>query len=303
MSADLPTQVGAYAIGPRLDKGGPVEVFSGSGPGGERVAVKLYPRGESDDVRARRLEVLRAVARLRHPALCRVYESGEHEGRVFAAMELIAGSSLQEVLRHRKLPVATCLTIMRAATQGLGHAVRQGVEVDGVSPHGILVRGDGKVVKVVEPGMPLAIASDPSATVTVHGLEAVRYLAPERMAGDRSASPAAGAVYSLGVIGYELLTGSAPVGRFRLPSSVDGDIPPELDPVILRCLSRRPAERYATLGALDDALSAVAERCRPATLLPAGAGRFADRPLARWAGLGVALAALLAAVLALRGCA
>lgn len=272
-----PERIAGYRIEARIDQHGRAEVYKAVGPQGQPMALKLYPGGEAEPVRQRRLEALQAARGLDHPALCRVVEAGETDGRVFAVFEFVQGSSLHKVMRHRKVPVAASLTILRKAAEGLDHLVRQGRDLDGIAPTGILVHGDGRVVKILEPGMPLAVADDPGSTATVHGLAAVHYLAPERMAG-RPESAGAAAVYSLGVIGYELLTGSPPVGRFKLPSAVHGDIPPEIDPVILRCMSRSPGDRYSSPGQLAKALAGLEARH--------GGGGLGGGLDWRWAALG-----------------
>lgn len=285
---DNPESIGDYTIESRIDRSGKAQVFKAVGPGGQTVALKLYPEEESDAVRERRLEALQNARELNHPALCRTIDSGETEGRVFGVFEFVQGTSLQKVISHRKLPFATCLRVLRKAAEGLEQVVRAGHDPDGISPASILVQGDGRAVKILEPCMPMTFAGDSGSTATMHGLDALRYMAPERMAGQADSEGTA-VVYSLGVIGYEMLTGSPPVGQFKLPSAADGDVPPDIDPIILKCLSTTPADRYPSPGRVAQALTHLEARHG------AGAGVALARRAARLAGSERNLWLLLAA--------
>ena len=198
------------------------------------------------------------------------------------------------------------IDVLRGTARALGHAHGKGLPCEGVDPDRILVHGEGHAVKVIDVGMPMAPAGmDAGSTATLHSLGAVRYLAPERMATPDAAPDQQSIVYSLGVVGYELLTGTLPVGGFRIPSQVRGEVPPEIDPLILRCLAENPRERFADPRALVAALDDLELR------VPALQGRIGEGAAARVqatarnrttlivGGIVVVLAILL---LALRGC-
>ncbi len=303
---ELPEQIGDYRVEARLDKAGHNGVYKAVGAGTQALAIKLYPTGESDVLRARRLEILAATSELDQENVARVLDSGEHEGRVYAVMEFVQGSSLRKVLTHRRLDTRDVIEVLRGTAKALGHAYGKGLPCEGVDSDRILVRGDGHTVKVIDVGMPMVpMGMDSGSTATLHSLGAVRYLAPERMARPDDAPSQGALVYSLGVVGYELLTGTLPVGGFRIPSQVRGEVPPEIDPLILRCLAEDPQERFADPRALVAALDDLVLRV-PALQARIGEGAAArvqatarNRKVLFAGGVVAALAIL---VLAMRGC-
>ena len=273
---EIPEKIGSYLVQARLDQAGQSGIYKAAGEDGRVVAVTLYPAGESDAVRARRLEILAAAQELDHENVVRVLESGEHEDRVYAAMEFVQGSSLRKVLTHRRLDTRDVIDVLRGTAKALAHAHGKGLPCEGVDPDRILVHGEGHAVKVSDVGMPLApLGMDSGSTATLHSLGAVRYLAPERMASPNDQPDARALVYSLGVVGYELLAGTLPVGGFRIPSQVRGEVPPEIDPLILRCLAEDPRERFADPRALVAALDDLELR------VPALQGRIGEGAAAR----------------------
>ncbi len=273
---DVPEQIGGYRIEARLDQAGAGGIYKAVDADGLGLAIKLYAGGEADVLRSRRLEVLSATRGIDNENIVRVVDSGEVDGRVYAVMEFVKGSSLRKVLAHRRLDTRDVLDVLRGTAKALGHAHGKGLPCEGVDPDRILVHGEGHAVKVLDVGMPLApLGMDAGSTATVHSLGSVRYLAPERMADPSAAPGAAALVYSLGVVGYELLTGTVPVGSFRIPSQVRADVPPEIDPLILRCLAEDPRERFTDPRALVAALDDLELR------VPARQGRIGEGAAAR----------------------
>ena len=309
MSAEIPEHIGHYTVVARLDRAGAAPVYKVE-DSGRTLAVKLFPRGESEDLRAFRIDALTNAMSLRHPAIARYEQTGEHEGRVFAAMEFVPGTTLL----HEKMPLHRTLRIMRQIADGLGYLHLQGMVHGCLNPSRVLVTAVGDTAKITEPGMctenlPAALA----ATATIMNARLARYLAPElRRAAAAGPAPATD-IYAFGVLFYEVLTGNLPEGQFRLPSQESDEVPPELDEVVLRCLREDPAARYRTAQELAEAIGRV-QGSLPGglshhidTFASSARGAFGDanRPRSGWrwtmfAVLGVAT--LVAAALVVRAC-
>jgi serine/threonine-protein kinase len=310
MSAEAPRSIGPYTVIAPLDRSGAEGVYKVRDAGGRMLALKLYPAGESDDLRAFRRAALEPAMSLQHPGLIRYQQVGEHDGRVFAAMELMPGAV---PLRH-PLPLQVTLRIMRQVADALVHLHQQGRAHGCLNPQRVLVSGPGDAVKLTETGMctetrPAAL--DVTAAMQVSRLS--RYLAPELL---RGASPDARSdIYSFGLLFYETLTGKLPASRFRLPSQESAEVPPELDEVVLRCLRQEPAARYGdareVLAAIDGARANLSsgigdhlDTLKSSARGVLGGGTESTSPVrtATWLVLGAAVVVVVA-LLAMRACA
>jgi serine/threonine protein kinase len=245
---------GRYALERPLGRGGMAEVMLARDTALDRdVAVKLLAervRGDRD-LRERFLREGRFAARLSHPNVVGVYDSGEEDGRPYLVMECVDGVSLAEELARRgPLAPAETAALGRQACEGLAHAHARGLVHRDVKPQNLLLRPDG-TVKVADFGIARAAGG---ATLTQAGtlLGTAAYMAPEVVAG-KPAGPAAD-VYSLGAVLYELVTGEPPQRARTLaelaeqepprpPSEHAPGIPPGFEETIMRCLARDPAQR------------------------------------------------------------
>ncbi len=207
----------------------------------------------------------RAMNRLSHPNIVTVYDFGQlPDQRFYLAMEHAAGDDVSQVLDElERLPVARAVRVLSQLAEAIDHAHARGVIHRDLKPDNmILVQryGETDVLKVMDFGIAKIIASDYEETSpTSHGLRCGTppYMAPEQF-GDLADDPRID-IYALGCIGYELLTGAPPfdgtaIELFhahlnktpRKPSQVvpAGAIPPALDDVLMRCLAKRPEERF-----------------------------------------------------------
>lgn len=310
MSTDLPDRIGPYTVIARLDRKGPEPVYKVKGGDGRTLAVKLYAAGESEELIRLRLEAVAKASGLRHPALIRYEQAGEHEGRAFAAMELVPSTKLL----GRALPLHRTLRAMQQIAEGLGYLHSLGMVHGCLNASRALVSLDGNNAKITESGMcPETSSAAMAATATMQAARLVRYLPPEMR---RAAAPdpdPRGDIYSFGVLFYEVLTGKLPEGKFLLPSQESDEVPPELDEVVLRCLREDPAARYQTArelvkaidrvrgslpGGLDRHLEAITSTARGVL-----GGQNGPRGGRRWPALAVlGAAALVAGVFLMRAC-
>lgn len=250
MPAETPTRIGPYRVLELIGKAAATAVYKASDPQGRTVAVKLFPGRVTRDPAAveRFHREIRAFAPAsRHPHLVQVLETGQHEDRLFVAMEYVDGTSLDRVLERRRLSLQEAFAVLRGICRGLAQAHEHGFLHRHLTPRNVLVSESFDRVEVADVvSSSFEVATDLTGTVSTGeiALAGLYYLAPEQMEGgpvDHRAD-----LYSAGVIFHEMLTGRKPGPRFGLPSQLNAELPPEVDVVVLKCLARRPAERYAT---------------------------------------------------------
>jgi eukaryotic-like serine/threonine-protein kinase len=257
---------GRYRIDRRLGAGGMSTVFKATDTVLERpVAVKLLAEhlAEDDAFVARFRREALAAARLMHPNVVQVFDSGRDpsSGRHYIVMEYVDGPSCADMLRERKrLGVEETVGIVRDACHGLDYAHRAGVVHRDVKPGNLLLAQETGATKLADFGIAKA-AEQTRITQVGAVLGTAAYLSPEQARGDE-AGPASD-IYSLGVCAYQFLAGRLPheygsLTELALKQQEEvvapitdhrPEVPPELDEAILLCLRRDPGARYAS--ALD----------------------------------------------------
>jgi serine/threonine protein kinase/tetratricopeptide (TPR) repeat protein len=262
---DRPTQIGSYEILESL--AGSDRVFRATDPStGRVVAVKVAPKqyAEHPD----RIEAFhrdaQAVAKIDHPNVIHIFDQGEEAGVPFVAMEFIEGTTLANLMRRRRLTLQEALAVFKGVCRGLEAAHQQGIVHRELSPDNVLVSEDLRVVKLADFGLVTAdalVQSLGNLTTGQVNMGSLHYMSPEQASRAGEVDHRTD-IYSAGVLFYELLTGRVPVGRFSLPSQLNNEVPPEVDPVILRCLETRAADRYQTASQLLQALGRVEDRLR-----------------------------------------
>ncbi len=263
---------GQYELQRELGRGGMGVVYLALEARLDRlVAVKVLPRdlGASAEMRERFLREARTAAQLSHPNIVPIFRADELGGFAFFTMGFIEGESLAERLRARgPLPAAETVRILRESAWALAYAHARGVVHRDVKPENIMLeRGTNRVV-VTDFG----IARDQLASsLTQDGmvLGSVHYMSPEQASGDTVDGRSD--LYSLGVVGFELLSGARPFDAERaatvmaqqvtkaapsVASAVPGLSAP-LAAVIDRCLLKDPADRYQSGEELAEALDAA----------------------------------------------
>ncbi len=249
------------------------------------VAVKvLHPHLAADAsfVARFRAEAI-AAARLAHPAIVSVYDTWSGDGLEAIVMELVRGTTLRRELDERgRLPPSEAVAVAAAIATALDTAHRAGTVHRDIKPANVLLSEDGRVL-VTDFGIAKATESA-DLTTERQMLGTAKYLAPEQVEG----TPVDGRtdLYALGVVLYEMVCGQPPflaeseaaTALARLsrapepPSSHEPGLPPPLEAVIMRCLARRPAERFASAADLKAALAGVDTALAAAALEPAGPG-------------------------------
>jgi serine/threonine-protein kinase len=266
-----------YELGEVLGEGGMGTVYRAWHAGLRRhVALKILREHGDPSLVTRFVREVRATAVLEHPCTVRVLDCGATEdGRLFYTMELLDGRSLHALVRREGgLPVGRAMHLLLQACRALGEAHEKGLVHRDVKPENLFVAtlgGEGDVLKVLDFGIAKSLAGDTS--LTAHGalVGTPRYMSLEQALGEPV--DARTDVHALGVVGYFMLTGRAPIDADGIVEVVwklkYGDVPPLLTlrpdvpaaiaAVLMRCLSSDPDARYADARALADALEAAME--------------------------------------------
>ena len=264
---------GRYRIDRRLGAGGMSTVFLATDSVLERpVAIKLLAEhlAEDEDFVARFRREALSAAKLQHPNVVQVFDSGEDPGshRHYIVMEYVDGPSCADMLRDQKLlDVDEAVRIVRDACHGLEYAHRAGVVHRDVKPGNLLVVTESQSTKLADFGIAKA-AEQTRITQVGSVLGTAAYLSPEQARG-QEAGPASD-IYSLGVCAYQFLAGRLPHEYSSLtelalkqqeeavePITVHRpEVPAELDRAIRVCLARDPAARYPSTLEMARALDA-----------------------------------------------
>jgi serine/threonine-protein kinase len=285
-----------YEIGGVLGRGGMAEVHHGRDLRlGREVAVKVLrsdlARDPSFQVRFRR--EAQASASLNHPAIVAVYDTGEDRTTTgatpYIVMEFVEGETLRDVLRREgPLPPERAMSLSADIAGALDFSHRNGIVHRDVKPGNVMITPQG-TVKVMDFGIARAV-SDSAATMTSTAavIGTAQYLSPEQARGE--GVDARSDVYSLGCLLYELVTGAPPFTGDspvavayqhvredpRLPSSINPRVPPELDAILLKAMSKNPANRYQSAADMrSDLMRALAGQRVEATPVMGDAERTA----------------------------
>lgn len=267
----LPERIGKYEVRGHLGVGATATVYQAYDPVIERtLAVKVVDKGrldpqESKAILARFRVEARAAGRLQHPNIVAVYDSGEEDDLVYLVMECVFGRPLTAYLHGEDFssePEKVC-DILLQVLSALAYSHSQGVIHRDIKPSNIMVSRDG-VIKIADFGVARLESSNLTQTGDLIGTPS--YMAPEQFAGE-IADPRTD-LYAVAVIFYELLTRKRP---FDGPNSAvimhrvftETPVPPSvknellttvLDPLVLRGLSKEPADRFQSAREFEAAI-------------------------------------------------
>jgi serine/threonine protein kinase len=274
---------GRYSLDHLIAEGGMALIYRGRHLElDQTVAIKLVLPELAFDVEAtaRFLNEARTIAKLRSPHVCRVLDSGCSEpGRPFMVLEYLEGGDLRKLLDvNSTVPVDTAVGMVLEAAEALAEAHAHGIVHRDIKPENLFLArmADGTVtLKVIDFGI-CKHQNPGSRCFTLRGktLGSPHYMAPEQITSPEEVDERAD-IWALGVVLYELLSGYQPfVGETltRLCAHVvhspprkplrkcNPDVPAALERVVLRCLSKQPSERYASVVELAGALAPFCTR-------------------------------------------
>ena len=264
---------GRYEVGELLGRGGMAEVRKGTDVRlGRTVAIKRLRTDLASDTtfQARFRREAQSAASLNHPAIVSVYDTGEemstdgsNVAQPYIVMEYVAGRTLRDIIREgRKILPERALEITSGVLAALDYSHRAGIIHRDIKPGNVMLTPSGDV-KVMDFGIARAV-SDASNTMTQTAavVGTAQYLSPEQARGETVDSRSD--VYSTGCQLYELLTGRPPfVGDSPVsvayqhvreqappPSSLDEDLTPELDAIVMKSLAKNVGDRYPSAAAM-----------------------------------------------------
>ncbi|MBK5292241.1 MAG: PD40 domain-containing protein [Acidobacteriia bacterium] len=246
-----------YRITGQLGSGGMGVVYKAEDTNLDRtVALKFLAAHllESEEHKQRFLREAKAAASLDHPNICTIYEIGETGGRVFLAIGYIDGPEVRARIKERPLKLDEALDIAIQAAEGLRAAHQKGVVHRDVKSSNLMLTSAGQV-KIMDFGLAqLTGGTRLTRTDTVLGTPA--YMSPEQ--AQRRATDQRTDIWSLGVVLYEMVTGSLPFAGEREPAviysiihephepltAIRAGVPLELDRIVGKALAKKPEERY-----------------------------------------------------------
>jgi eukaryotic-like serine/threonine-protein kinase len=266
---------GRYELGELLGRGGMAEVRKGTDVRlGRTVAVKRLRTDLASDAtfQARFRREAQSAASLNHSAIVSVYDTGEevasdgsNVSQPYIVMEYVAGRTLRDILREgRKILPERALEITSGVLSALDYSHRAGIIHRDIKPGNVMLTPVGDV-KVMDFGIARAVADAQSTmTATAAVVGTAQYLSPEQARGETVDSRSD--VYSTGCLLFELLTGRPPfVGDSPVsvayqhvreqappPSSLDADLPPEMDAIVMKALAKRVEDRYQSAAAMKE---------------------------------------------------
>ncbi len=264
-----------YAIERELGRGGMATVYLARDLRHDRpVALKLLHPDLAATLGPERFHrEIKLAARLQHPHILTVHDSGDNDGRLWFTMPYVEGESLRERLRREKqLPVHDALRIAREAATALDYAHRHDVIHRDIKPENLLLTMDGQVL-VADFGIARALGeADTEITKTGMTVGTPAYMSPEQASGERMVD-ARTDIYALGSVLYEMLAGEPPftgptaqliiARKFtetpRPLRSVRETLPAATDSVVSRALARAPADRFASAAEFARALEGITQ--------------------------------------------
>lgn len=268
---DMPAWIGQYEVIRHLGEGGMGVVYEAKDPFSKgSVALKVLPPGADKQSVGRFKIEAEAAGRLDHPAIVAIVGHGQtHDGKWFLAMEFVDGVSLDEHIgRNGPLAPRVVAKYVIQLCEALQFAHDQQILHRDLKPGNVMICRDGTLrltdfglAKLLEPG-------EDSLTRTGDILGTPSYMSPEQARGTREDMTVMTDVYGLGGTAYHMLTGRVPFDARslggvlrkivsqppRAPREIRPEIPEALEAIVLRCLAKEPAERYASMTELAQAL-------------------------------------------------
>ena len=284
--------LGPYQITASIGEGGMASVYKAyEGRKDRYVALKILPRhfAQSAQFAARFEQEAQVIAKLRHPNILPVYDTGADGGYTYIAMPLVEGGTLTRLLRGRPFPPRQTLRVMSQIGGALDYAHSMGFIHRDVKPSNVMLDTEGNCL-LMDFGLAKVVAGSNQITRAGATLGTPSYMSPEQGRGEKVDGRSD--LYALGVMLYEMATGRVPFDAdtpigviFRHiqdplppPRTLNPAIPEPVARVIEKALAKRPDDRYQTAGDMVQALRAALNAGRPTPARPPARPAPPSRP-------------------------
>jgi Tol biopolymer transport system component/tRNA A-37 threonylcarbamoyl transferase component Bud32 len=310
---------GRYTLDREIGRGGMATVYlAADHKHNRKVAIKVLREDLAASVGATRfLREIQIAAQLQHPNVLPLLDSGDAGGVLYYVMPFVEGQSLrQRLARDRELPVGEAVRLVAELVDALAHAHAHGVVHRDIKPDNVML--SGRHALVTDFGVARAVSeASGGGTMTSMGvaLGTPAYMAPEQAAADPNVDQRAD-IYAVGVVAYELIAGRLPFSATtpqqmlaahvtETPDPLSRHRPgvsPALETIVMRCLEKRPADRWQKA---EDLLAALEPLATPGggtmpTMAVKGATSFSGRTILV-AGAAVIVVAAIAVAASVRG--
>lgn len=266
-----------YELLEELGKGGMGIVYKAKQEWPQRIVALKMLRNQSltneEDLERFEREI-NALCQLDHPNIVRLFDAGHFQNYPYFTMEYVDGSNLAEMYRGKGCSIKEAVKIMRTLAEAIQDAHDQGILHRDLKPANVLLKKNG-MPKITDFGLAKRLDYDSGQTPSYMVLGTPSYMAPEQAGSKNDDVCYATDVYGLGAIFYELLTGKPPfrgdaphdtliqvLTQKVIPPSKHKKVPKELEEICLKCLEKKPHQRYATARELADALARWREKGR-----------------------------------------
>lgn len=285
MSFETGTHIGSYVISEKLGQGGMATVYKAHHERLDRyVAIKvLHPAfKDNDDFLKRFTREAQVVAKLEHPNIVPVYDFAEHDGYPYLVMRYVEGETLKDTLNRGQLSRQEIIRIAQGIADGLDYAHQQGVLHRDIKPSNILMTNGGGIY-IADFGLARMTQAGESTMSQDMIMGTPQYISPEQAKGSENLDGRTD-IYSFGIIVYEMVTGQVPFQSDTSysiihsqifdappnPRTINTDVSPELETVLLNVLNKEPENRYPTAGAFmtafKDAAVGIPSKITPAAV-------------------------------------
>jgi serine/threonine-protein kinase len=260
------TNFGVYQDLELIGRGGMAEVYKSLHPTlGVPVAIKILPPklAVETEFRQRFAREAKVIAKLEHPNIVRIFDSGEQDGRFYMVMEYLVGKDLDQLIKNNgRLPIAKVLSLVQQFASALDYAHTEGFVHRDIKPSNVLLdtssNNDTHAV-LTDFGIAKNINAHTAMTRTGYMLGTFDYIAPEQIQESANVDGKAD-IYALGVMVYQMLTGELPFKQINPgalliahlnqpppdPREILPDLPSHVSAAIQRAMAKKPEERFAT---------------------------------------------------------
>lgn len=251
-------KIGNYEVLNKIGQGGMATVYKGRQISLNRpIAIKVLSKRltENKQIVERFNQEALIIARLAHPNIIHIIDRGVVNGMYYFVMDFVKGTDFSKLIKMESFDANKNLDVIIQVCKALSFAHKNGIIHRDIKPANILINNEGDAL-VSDFGIAqLFDKSNDGQQLTSDGtvMGTIAYMSPEQKISSKNVTSASD-IYSLGVVIYEMFTGTTPLGRFKLPSEINSSISKQLENTMLKCLETKPEDRFRLADDLKDQL-------------------------------------------------